>query len=180
MKFLELSILAFIAFYIQAPVQAQNIKINQGSGAGWSTGSSGCVLNINGVISSILSSDQSPRYEFDLSAMRTRDLAICDDSMEISAATMIDILQIIANRYPTCFVLTVDHENRKLSLAPGPDLVFLQSTHVETSTYVVEGGPQFSLETNNSRRERYFCPYDLTHAAPWAKQAFTGREIRSR
>lgn len=94
------------------------------------------------------------------------------DQVELKAKSGADMISKLAERANRCIEVTIDDAAKTVTVKPRA-LIFVDSKHIENSTYSVEGKPPFTLETNNEQRERYFCIIrpDLIEAE-WQKKAF--------
>jgi hypothetical protein len=94
------------------------------------------------------------------------------DQTSLEARDGITMIRKLADRASRCLDVQIDDAAKTITVKPR-SLVYVDSKHIENSTYSVDGGEPFTLETNNEHRERYFCIIrpDLIEAE-WQKKAF--------
>ena len=170
----KIFMIAFVITLISPLAFAEKIE-GTGTGASFSTGGPGCGMSMMHPLR-VFANDE--KYELVSDNLTELNIFACDDKLEVSGVNMREIISLLAARYSECLEIAFNDEAKQVRINGKPRLIFVQSTHVETSSYVVENGESFSLETSNETRRRYICPYDLNGAAPWAQRAFQGKQIK--
>lgn len=102
----------------------------------------------------------------------TEPQIIAIDKLNLEAPNSRELIAMISQRYENCIDIKVDDDKKTIVVSPR-ELVFVQSRHVTNSTYTVNGKKPFSLVTEDTSKERYFCVHDPSLVkSEWQKRAF--------